>query len=131
MPILSVVSLAFASGWTVVWDAQQRTLGNRSQKRPNRGIVSECLADVREPVHISRSEHEAAAELKRILPQLMLMMAAGSGALSRYGVFASQEMQEVRGLQVGHAITLPLFVDQKRKGNARFFTKHPCIIAVA
>jgi hypothetical protein len=68
MSILSVVSFAFASGWVAVRGAQQRTLGNRFQKRRNRGIVAERLADVREPVHISRSEHEAAAELKRVLP---------------------------------------------------------------
>jgi len=68
MSILSVVSFAFASGWAVVRGAQQRTLGNRFQKRRNRGIVAERLADVREPVHISRSEYETAAELKRVLP---------------------------------------------------------------
>ena len=67
MSILSVDSLAFASGWAVVRGAQQRTLGNRFQKRRHRGIVAERLADVREPVHISRSEHEAPAELKRVL----------------------------------------------------------------
>jgi len=60
----------------------------------------------------------------------VLMMTGSTGTLSRYGVFASQKMQEVRGLQAGHAICVTLFVDQKRKGNARFFTKHPCVIAV-
>jgi hypothetical protein len=59
------------------------------------------------------------------------MMAAGAGALSRRGVFASQEMQEVRGFQFRHTISLAGFVDQKRKGDASFVTKHPCVIAVA
>jgi len=65
--MLSVVSFGFESGWSVVSDALQRTLGDRFQKRPNRGIVAERLADVREVIHISASEHEAPAELKRIL----------------------------------------------------------------
>jgi hypothetical protein len=59
------------------------------------------------------------------------MMAAGAGALSRRGVFASQEMQKVRGLQFRHTISLAGFVDQKRKGDAGFVTKHPRVIAVA
>jgi hypothetical protein len=95
----------------VVWDEQQSALRNRFQKRLYRSIVSERLADVRESVHISRPEDEAAAKLKRILPQLVLMMAGSSGTFSRYGVFASQEMQEVCSLQLCHAISLTGFVD--------------------
>src|ERR1700675_69936 len=59
------------------------------------------------------------------------MMAAGASALSRYGVFASQEMQEVRGLQFCHAINLAGFVDQKRKSDAGFFTEGSRVGAVA
>jgi len=58
-------------------------------------------------------------------------MAAGPRALSCRGVLTPQEMQEVRGLQARDAISLAVFVDQERKGNACFFTKHPGIIAVA
>jgi hypothetical protein len=43
-------------------------LRQRFEQRRNGGIVAKRLADVREPIHISRSEHEASAELKRILP---------------------------------------------------------------
>ena len=44
------------------------SLWQRFEQRRNRGIVAERLADVREPIDISRSEHEAPAQLKRILP---------------------------------------------------------------
>ena len=59
------------------------------------------------------------------------MLAAGAGPLSRRGVFASQEMQKVRGLQFRQPISLARFVDQKRKGDCSFVTKHPRVMAVA
>src|SRR5271169_7080717 len=59
------------------------------------------------------------------------MMAAGTRALSRRGVLAPQEMQEIRGLQFRCAISLARFVDQKRKGDARFFTEDARVTTVA
>lgn len=46
---------------------KQSRLRERSEQHRNGGIVAESLADVREPIYISRSEHETSAELKRIL----------------------------------------------------------------
>jgi hypothetical protein len=59
------------------------------------------------------------------------MMAAGTRALSRRGIFTPQKMQEIRGLQFHRAISPARFVDQKRKVDARFFAKYSRIIAVA
>ncbi len=59
------------------------------------------------------------------------MMACCARTFSRCGIFASQKMQEVRGLQFRHAIGLAGFIDQQREGDARFFTEHPSVIAVA
>jgi hypothetical protein len=59
------------------------------------------------------------------------MMAAGTRALSCRGILAPQKMQKVRRLQFHRAISLARFVDQKRKGDARFFAKYSRIIAVA
>src|SRR5579872_744126 len=58
-------------------------------------------------------------------------MTAGARALSSCGVVTSKEMQEVRRFQLCHTIGLALFVDQQRKGDARFFTKHSRVVAVA
>ena len=58
-------------------------------------------------------------------------MAAGAGPPSRRCVFASQEMQKVRGLHCRHTIGPAGFVDEEWKGDARFFTKYSRIIAVA
>jgi hypothetical protein len=60
----------------------------------------------------------------------MLMMACGARTFSRCGIFASQEMQEVSGLQFRSAIGLSGFINQQREGDARFFTKQPSVIAV-
>jgi hypothetical protein len=84
---------AFGSVSAAMWDAQRPRLGKRSQQCRNSSVVAKRLADVCEPVYISRPKHEASAQLKRILPQLVLMMAAGTRALSRHGVFTAQEMQ--------------------------------------
>jgi len=46
---------------------KQARLRQRFQQHRNSGIVAESLADVREPIYISRSEHETSAQLKRIL----------------------------------------------------------------
>jgi hypothetical protein len=59
------------------------------------------------------------------------MMAAGTRTLSRRGIFSPQEMQEIRGLQFRCAISLARFVDQKRKGDARFFTEDARVTTIA
>jgi hypothetical protein len=61
----------------------------------------------------------------------MLMMACCARTFSRCGIFASQEMQKVSGLQFRSAIGLPGFINQQREGDARFFTEQPSVIAVA
>jgi len=42
----------------------------------------------------------------------VLMMAAGARALPCRGVLGPQEMQEIRGLQARHAVSLTGFVDK-------------------
>lgn len=59
------------------------------------------------------------------------MMARGPRVFSRGGVIASQEMQEVSGLQFRCAVGLSGFINQQRERDARFFTKQPSVIAVA
>ncbi len=61
----------------------------------------------------------------------MLMMASRARTFSRGGIFTSQKMQKVGGLQFRGAVGLAGFIDQQREGDARFFTEHPSVIAVA
>lgn len=78
---------------------------------------------MREAIKIPRSEDEAAAKLKRVLPKLVLMMAGGPRSLASDCVVTAQEMKEIGGLQLHGAIGLPLFIDQKRKSDAGLFAK--------
>jgi hypothetical protein len=86
---------------------------------------------VREPIYISRAKHEAAAELKRVLPQFMLMLSAGSRPFPCCCVILAKEMQKVCRLQFHGPVGPARFVDQKREGKARFLPKHSRVIAVA
>jgi hypothetical protein len=61
----------------------------------------------------------------------MLMMACCTRSFSRGGIFASQKMQKVSGLQFRGAIGLAGFINQQRERNARFFTEQPSVIAVS
>lgn len=87
-------------------------LRQRFQKHRNRGVVAKRFADVREAVYISWPEDEASAKLKRISSKLVLLMTTVAGTPSGLGVIASQEMQEIRGLQFHRAVGLAGFVDQ-------------------
>ena len=61
----------------------------------------------------------------------MLMMACRARTFSRCGIFASQKMQKISGLQFRGAVGLAGFINQQRERNSRFFTEHPSVIAVA
>ncbi len=54
-----------------------------------RRVVAERLTDVDEAVHVSRPEHKAPTQLKRIFAELVLTMSARLGALSRTRIVAA------------------------------------------
>jgi hypothetical protein len=81
------------------------------------------LADVGEAIHISRPEYETSAELKRVLPQFVLLMASGTRSLSCLGVVLAKEMKKIRGFQLDRVVGLSSFVNKKRKRDARFLAK--------
>jgi hypothetical protein len=66
------------------------SLTQRFEQRVNAGIVAKRLADVRESIYVSWAEDEAAAELERILPQLVLRMAGGPRSLAGFRVVTAQ-----------------------------------------
>ena len=66
--ILPAVSHPHEGVLAVLSNEQRLSLGKRGQKGRYRSVVAERLADVCKPVHVSRSEDEAAAQLKWILP---------------------------------------------------------------
>jgi hypothetical protein len=83
------------------------------------------------PVHIARPKHKAAAKLKGILPQLMLLVSSRARPVARCFVVAPQQVQKVRVAQSGGAVGLPLRVDQQRKRNACILPEQARVICVA
>jgi hypothetical protein len=85
---------------------------------------------MREAVDIARAENKTSAELKRILAQFVLMMTSGASPLARLHVIPAKKVQQVCITKFRNSIGFPLLVDQQRKGDARFFTKQPRVVAV-
>src|SRR5919108_4875555 len=56
-------------------------------------IVTKSLADVREPIHVPRTKHETAAELKRVFPDAMLAMSGSLGTGAGCGIVAAEKMK--------------------------------------
>jgi hypothetical protein len=82
-------------------------------------------------IDISRREDEAAAELKWILAEFVLMMSGRPSAISAFEIVAAGQVQQICGSQVGDRISSALFVNQQRESDARFFAENPCIVPVA
>ena len=57
-------------------------------------VVTECLTDVDEVVHVARAENESSSQLKRVFAQSVLAVSAGLGAFSGNGIVAPQQMQQ-------------------------------------
>jgi len=83
------------------------------------------------PVYIPRPEDKAAAELKGILPQLMLAIPARARPVAGGFVLAPEQVQQIRVAQTGGAIRLALLVDQQRERNARILPEQARVIRVA
>lgn len=84
-----------------------------------------------EAVDVSRAKDEAAAELKGILAQLVLMMPRRAGSIAAFEIVAAKHMQQVGRAQVGDGIGPAVFIDEQRKRDARFLTENARIVAVA
>jgi hypothetical protein len=83
------------------------------------------------PVNISRSEHKAAPELKRVFTQTVLAMPAGLGALARRGIVLSQKVKQGSVAESNRAVGLAFFVDQQGKRDFRVLTEMLGILDVA
>jgi hypothetical protein len=105
--------------------------GQRSEESSCAGVVTECFASVRKEIDVARAENKTSAELKRVFPEFVLMMAGVVRSLSSFCIIAAQEMQEIGGLQLRCAIGLTLFVYEERESNGSFLAKLPGVNGVA
>ena len=67
---------------------------NHCQQFRNRCGIAERLAHMRIEVAIAGSKDETASQLKRIFPQLVLAMAARTGAFASYSVIAPKKVEQ-------------------------------------
>jgi hypothetical protein len=81
-------------------------------------------------IDISRRKDEAAAKLKGIRAEFVLMMSRSAGPIAALDIIAANEVQQIRGSQVGDRISLALFVNQQREFDPRFFAENSRIVAV-
>ena len=97
----------------------------------DRRVVAKRLADVRVVIDITRTEDEAAAQLKWVPAELVLPESAVLRALARLGVVGSKQMKQIRGFEAGGLIGRPLVIDQQGKFDAGFFPEHRSVARVS
>lgn len=78
---------------------------------------------MRKPLHVARPKHETAAELKRIFPEFVLLMARFPRSFSCCGVVASQQMKNIAGFQLRSFVRQPLLINKQGKRYASLFSE--------
>jgi hypothetical protein len=106
-------------------------LRNGLNDRLGGGIVAESFADMDETVNVAGRKNETAAELKRILPEFVLAMAAGFCTLAGGGIVLPQQVQKRSLFQAESGIRSALLIYQKRKFDSGFFAERAGIRRVA
>lgn len=94
-------------------------------------VVAKGLAEVGEAISISRRENKAAAKLKRIPSQFVLVMSGGASAIAALEIVAAKEVEDVGHAQVCDFVGLAPFIDQQGKVDPGFFSKNARVVAVA
>ncbi len=101
------------------------------EQRLDGRVIAKRLAQMRVNVPISRAEHKASAKLEGVDAQAMLLMATGASARARGGVIPPQQMQDVSRFEACGFVRNPVFVNQQRKRDPRFFPKEPGVVRIA
>ena len=86
---------------------------------------------MRVKIDISRTEHETAAELKRVPAVALLLMACRPGAASRLRIIAAKQMQQVGFPQPNSAVSTALLIDEEREPDSGFLPEKTRVIAVS
>ena len=82
-------------------------------------------------VHVTWGEHEASAQLKRILPELVLTESSTLGAFPGPRVVPAQEVKQIGGLKSRRMVGLPLFIDQQWECYSGFLAEHRRVTRIA
>jgi hypothetical protein len=87
-------------------------LRQRGKQRIGSGVISKRLANVRKTIDVAGAEDETSPKLKRILPELVLMMTRRPRAFSARGVILAKKMQQICRPEPRHSIGPALLVNQ-------------------
>ena len=82
-------------------------------------------------IHVARGENETAAQLKRILPELMLPETSRLRAFPCLCVISPQQVKKISRLQTSSVIGLPFFVDQQWKFDASLFPEQRSVVRIS
>lgn len=94
-------------------------------------VVAKGLAEVGEAIRVPWRKNKAAAKLKRIRSQFVLVMPGAASAIAALEIVAAKQMQHIGYAQVCDFVGLAPFIDQQGKVDSRFFPENTCIVAVA
>ena len=83
------------------------------------------------PIHITRTKHETATELKWIFSKSVLLMPRFSCVFSRCCIVFAKNVQYRRPLELCSLVSASVLIDQQRKRDAGFLAKTSSIIHVA
>jgi hypothetical protein len=86
---------------------------------------------VRIAVYVAWGEHEASAQLKRILPELVLPEPTALGAFPRPSIVSPQQVKEIGRLKSSRMVGLPLFIDQQGECYSGFLAEHRRVTRIA
>ena len=84
-----------------------------------------------EAILIPWRKNKAAAKLKRIPSQFVLVMSGGASATAALEIVAAKQVKHIGYAQVCDFVGLAPFIDQQGKIDSRFFAENTRIVAVA
>jgi len=114
-----------------LWQILFLSLTQRPQQIFHRRIIPKRPTEMPESIHITRPKHKAPAQLKRILPQLMLLVSRGLCPVSRHKIVFLQYVKNIRRLQFQRVIRFLLLINQKRKRNPRLLPEYFCVLRIS
>jgi hypothetical protein len=110
---------------------ENRSAAQRAEELFRRRVVAERRAQVREAVDVSRTEHEASAQLEGVLSESMLAVAGVAGARPGPEVGSVEEMRDRGTPQASSPVRDARLVDEKRKIDARLLLEGARVVAIA
>jgi hypothetical protein len=86
---------------------------------------------VGEAILVAWGKDEAAAQLKGIASEFVLLMAGSAGAIAAFEIVEAQDVQNIGGAELGDSVCLALLVDQEREIDGGLFAEDASVVSIA